>query len=315
MNLFRFRLIFSFLLITSLLFAGCTQNASPAPVTEKEATNEDRVVQHAMGETKVPAHPKRVVVLDNGALDNLLALGVKPVGAPTVFENEPFFSYLKEQTQGIQQVGIIDQPNLEAVAAAKPDLILGVKEMHEKVYDKLSQIAPTVFTEEIGMDWKGNLKLHAEAVGKNKEADELIQQYDGRVAELQKKLGDRLKTTQISLLRPRADHIRVYLRQSFSGKLIEDLGFARPPVQTKDDFALKVTEENIQDLDGDVIIWFSRDKENLLKDKVMKSPLWSQLKAVKQNQVYEVSAETWLSGMGVQAANLMLDDVNKMFDK
>ena len=40
-----------------------------------------REIKHAMGTTKVPKTPNRVVVLTNEATDNVLGLGVKPVGA------------------------------------------------------------------------------------------------------------------------------------------------------------------------------------------------------------------------------------------
>jgi iron complex transport system substrate-binding protein len=276
--------------------------------TEAEAPSE-RVVMHAMGDTTVPAEPQRIVVLDNGALDNLLALGSIPVGATTVSLEDPFFSYLADQTDGIETVGTIDQPNLESIVSMKPDLILGSKDTHEAIYDKLSQIAPTVFTETLGLDWKANLQIQAEAVGKSEEANELINSYDQRVEEFQTKMGDKLSNTQVSILRPRGDHIRIYLSESFSGKIIENIGLSRPTTQSETEFAKKVTEEQIADLDGDVIFWFSRDPENMLKTKLMNSPLWSDLKAVKANNVYEVSPETWLSGMGIQSVNLILDDL------
>jgi iron complex transport system substrate-binding protein len=311
-------------LVLTLSLAACGQDdvatqSEPQPEPKKEETvtsenteaksNSERVVQHAMGETKVPSNPKRIVVLDNGALDNLLALGIKPIGATTVTLEDPFFSYLADQTDGIENVGTIDQPNLESVASMKPDLILGSKDTHEAIYDKLSQIAPTVFTETLGLDWRTNLRIQAEAVGKSEEAKTLISDYEQRVEEFKAEMGDKLANTQVSILRPRGDHIRIYLSESFSGKIIENIGLPRPPAQSEAEFAKKVTEEQIADLDGDVIFWFSRDPENMLKTKLMSSPLWSDLKAVKANKVYEVSAETWLSGMGVQSVNLILDDL------
>ncbi|MFB2737851.1 ABC transporter substrate-binding protein [Umezakia ovalisporum] len=50
-----------------------------------------RVVRHAMGQTKVPFHPQRIVVL--GGLDNILALGIKPIAATTLSDNN-FVQYL-----------------------------------------------------------------------------------------------------------------------------------------------------------------------------------------------------------------------------
>jgi iron complex transport system substrate-binding protein len=295
-----------------LVACGSNEPASKSQVgknSEKTETPAERAIMHSMGETNVTANPQRIVVLDNGALDNLLALGVKPIGATTVSLEDPFFTYLGEQTQGIETLGTIDQPNLESIAKMKPDLILGSKDTHEAIYSQLTQIAPTVFTETLGVDWKGNLKIQADAVGKVTEGDKLIADYEARVDELKSKLGDKLGTTHVSILRARGDHIRIYLSESFSGKMIEDIGFPRPPAQSEKDFAKKVTEEQIADIDGDIIFWFTREPDNLLQKKVMSNPLWADLKAVQANQVHEVSSETWLSGMGVQSVNLILDDL------
>ncbi|NEE51089.1 iron-siderophore ABC transporter substrate-binding protein, partial [Streptomyces sp. SID8455] len=39
-----------------------------------------RTVTHAMGKSEIEAAPKRVVVLDVGEFDNVVSLGLKPVG-------------------------------------------------------------------------------------------------------------------------------------------------------------------------------------------------------------------------------------------
>lgn len=56
-----------------LLVEGCGRTpAAAVPAHE-------RVIQHALGETRVQGTPKRVVVQDTGELDTALSLGVKPV--------------------------------------------------------------------------------------------------------------------------------------------------------------------------------------------------------------------------------------------
>ncbi|WP_027085533.1 ABC transporter substrate-binding protein [Cohnella panacarvi] len=297
--------------------AGSPEAASPATSaaapseSAAAATSETIVVKHAMGEATIDGVPSRVVVLDNGALDNVLALGVKPVGAPTVQLDNPFPAYLTAQTDGITNIGTIDEPNLETISSLKPDVILGSKDTHEAIYDKLEQIAPTVFVDTLGYTWKENLKLQAQAIGKPAEGDKLLADYTARLEEFKGAMGDSLATTDVSILRPRADHVRIYLRQSFSGIIIEDAGLPRPDSQKADEFSKEATEEQIADLGGDVILWFTRDTDHLLKSKLENNTLWKNLDAVKNNKVHEVDAETWLSGLGVQAANKVVDDLFK----
>ncbi|RUT35896.1 iron-siderophore ABC transporter substrate-binding protein [Paenibacillus zeisoli] len=287
-------------------------NASSEPTTTAQ-TEKEIIVKHAMGEEKLKGIPQRVVVLDNGALDNLLALGVKPVGAPTVQLEEPYPAYLRSQAEGITNIGTIDEPNLETIASLKPDLILGSKDTHEKIFEKLKRLAPTVYVESLGYTWKDNLKVQAAALGKEAEADKLLSAYTDRLAQFKDQMGDRLANTTVSVLRPRTDHVRIYLRQSFSGIIVEDAGLKRPATQQADEFASKATEEQVANMDGDVILWFSRDTDNLLESKLANNPLWKNLKAVKDKKVFKVDADLWLSGLGIQAANLVVDDLFKIF--
>lgn len=53
------------------------------------ATVPQRTVVHARGETAVPSHPQRVVVLTNEATDMVLALGLTPVGAVKSWSGDP----------------------------------------------------------------------------------------------------------------------------------------------------------------------------------------------------------------------------------
>ncbi|MBD0383541.1 iron-siderophore ABC transporter substrate-binding protein [Paenibacillus sp. WST5] len=290
---------------------GAESKPANATATQTASVPKEISLKHAMGEAKLTGIPQRVVVLDNGALDNLLALGVKPIGAPTVQLDQPYPKYLKNQTEGIVNIGTVDEPNLESIAKQKPDLILGSKDTHEKIYEKLKQLAPTVYVETLGFTWKENLKLQAQAVGKEAEAAKLLKSYDDRMKDFRTQMGDRLSNTNVSILRPRADHVRIYLKSSFSGIIVDDAGLKRPATQQGAGLSVNATEEQVANMAGDAIIWFSRDKEHLLKTKLVNNPLWQKLDAVKANRVYEADPETWLSGLGYQAANLVVDDLFK----
>lgn len=307
-------------LVTAALVAlsGCsgakpTTPDAPAPAAEQPA--KERIVKHAMGETPVPAEPKRVVVLDTGELDSALMLGIKPVGAVTVFQDGDFQAYLKDKTEGIKKVGTVTQPNLEAIAALKPDLILSSKLRHQDIYDKLKQIAPTVFTESVGVSWKENLKVHAEALGKSKEAEALMAAYAKRNDEFKKAMGDKLSTLKVSVVRSLADHNRMMAKASFIGTVLQDAGLQRVPSQDQDVFMVRATEENIPDMDGDVMFltyYRPADGGETMIDKMKKHPLWSQLKVVKENKVYEVPDDYWMLGIGIGAAQKVQDDLLKL---
>ncbi|MFZ5815217.1 MAG: ABC transporter substrate-binding protein [Bacillota bacterium] len=312
------------LVLTLLALTGCggakpaEQPAAkePAKAAEQPKQPEFRTVKHFRGETKVPVNPQRIVVLDTGELDSMVALGIKPVGAVTVFQDGEFQDYLKDKLEGVAKVGTINQPNLEAIAALKPDLIISSDRRHKAIYDKLSQIAPTVFTESVGVTWKENFRLHAEAVNKAAEAEKIMAAYDKRMAEFRQKMGPNPPT--VSIIRGLPDHVRIYMNASFIGTVMKDAGLPRPPVQNKDVFMEKATEERIPDLDADLMFYTQfrgADGKDTLVVKLQQHPLWSQLNVVKKGQVYEVPDDYWMIGIGITAANKVLDDLFKLLVK
>jgi iron complex transport system substrate-binding protein len=273
-----------------------------------------RVVEHAMGETEIKGVPERVVVLDTGELDSAMTLGVRPVGAVEAISGEGFPSYL-EGTGGIENVGTIEEPNLEKIAALEPDLILSSKLRHEQIYDQLSRIAPTVFTETTGVTWKENFEKHAEALGKTDEAERVEKEYRERIEEFEKATGE--ERPEVSVVRFLPGETRIYQKESFIGTVLEDAGLPRPPSQDVEEFAiLNVSAELIPQMGGDVIFVTAYGPENdTTKQKITSDPLWQKLEAVQQGRVHEVSDDLWMLGIGYTAANGVVDDLTKYLVK
>jgi iron complex transport system substrate-binding protein len=309
--------LLALILSVMMVLAGCGKQEQAASTTEKDAGNkeETRIVKHAMGETEIKGTPKRVVVLTNEGTEALLALGVKPVGATRAFTGGgTWYKHIEKEMEGVQDVGTEHQPNIEAIAALKPDLILGNKMRQEKVYEQLSAIAPTVFSETLRGEWKNNFKLYAEAVNKKAEGDKVIADFDKRVEEFKKKAGDKL-STKVSLVRFMPGKIRIYYNDTFAGIIFKQIGLARPESQNKDDFAEEVTKERIPEMDGDVMFYFTYETGNGEASKLEKEwtsdPLWKNLNVVKNNKAYKVDDVIWTTAGGVKAANLLMDDLEK----
>lgn len=276
-----------------------------------ETTSGGRTVEHAMGTTTVPEDPQRVVVMDTGELDSALTLGVKPVGAVEAVQGEGFPSYL-ENTEGIEKVGTISEPNLEKIASLEPDLILSSKLRHEEIYDQLSQIAPTVFTETTGVVWKENFEIHAKALGKQDRAEQVKEAYQSRLQEFQRAMGEK-PWPEISIVRFLQGDTRIYQKDSFIGTVLEDVGLPRPEPQDVDEFAIRnASKEAIPKMGGDVIfVTTFGSEEDTARAEITGDPLWQKLEAVQEGKVHEVSDDLWMLGIGYTAANGVLDDLNK----
>ncbi|MFI6919695.1 ABC transporter substrate-binding protein [Nonomuraea spiralis] len=304
-----------------LLVAGVAACGSTEPSATPSSAAASRTIEHAMGSTAISGLPKRVVALDQSFVDAVLTLETPVIGYTTyrsIDTKLPDYlgpvaaQYGKEATP----VGTLEQPSLEKIAALKPDLIVSAKVRHEALYDKLSKIAPTVFSETTGAIWKDNLRLMGRALGKEALAESRIKAFEERAgkigAAIKAKEGGTLPT--ISIVRFAGEPtVRLYVEKSYSGVVLKDVGFPRPQGQpTKDDaIAVDVSQERIADLDADRIFvaTYPDPASDGPKEKFVGNPLWGRLKGDK----HEVSDLTWMSAVGIQGAHAMLDDLAGIF--
>ncbi|MGX5647926.1 ABC transporter substrate-binding protein [Bacillus thuringiensis] len=312
--------VFVFLLAFSMLLSACGKSNNKEESTKEDNKKEVVTVEHAMGKTEVPANPKRVVILTNEGTEALLELGVKPVGAVKSWTGDPWYPHIKDKMKDVKVVGDEGQVNVETIASLKPDLIIGNKMRHEKVYEQLKAIAPTVFSETLRGEWKDNFKFYAKALNKEKEGQKVVADYESRMKDLKGKLGDKVNQ-EISMVRFMPGDVRIYHGDTFSGVILKELGFKRPGDQNKGDFAERnVSKERISAMDGDVLFYFTFDKGNEkkgseLEKEYINDPLFKNLNAVKNGKAYKVDDVIWNTAGGVIAANLLLDDIEKRFVK
>ncbi|HUR01294.1 MAG TPA: iron-siderophore ABC transporter substrate-binding protein [Nonomuraea sp.] len=297
----RLALLLPLLVLTACGTATTSQQAGPT-----------RTITHAMGQTKVPMEPKRVVVLDTDKLDTMVSLGLAPVGAAQATESQMWPKYLGSALAATKAVGTTQQPNIEAIMALKPDLILGSKFRQAAFYDKLSKIAPTVFTEKVGVTWKQNFLLDADALGKKEQATGLLSAYEARA----KQVGAKYAKLKVSIVRFMPTEIRMYGPESFSGIVVGDAGIPRPETQQlaaqQDKRFGKLSQENIAQADGDAV-FYSAYGQAAAKSQasVTGGPLWKNLGAVKSGNAHSVDDEVWMLGIGVTAAGGILDDLDE----
>lgn len=305
--------------------AGNTGNSEQAANQKEAQAEEVRVVEHAMGKTEIKGTPQRIVTLYQGAADAAVALGVKPVGVVESWLEKPIYEYLRDDLQGVQVVGLETQPNLEEIAKLKPDLIIASKLRHEKIYEQLSQIAPTV-THETVFKFKETVELMGKAMNKEDKAKELLAAWDSRVADFKEKISAKLGDKwpiEASVLNFRADHARIYVT-GYAGDILNELGFVRSEYQQqeaeKGTVVVKLTDkESIPNMNADVFFMFLSDPgENEAVQKTYEEwtnhPLWKNLDAVKAGQVYKIDEVAWNMAGGIISANTMLDQLYEHFE-
>ncbi|PTR37847.1 iron complex transport system substrate-binding protein [Rhodococcus sp. OK611] len=285
-----------------------------APVDPAGVTGTTRKVVHAAGETEIPADPQRIVVLDTDKLDTVCALGLQDrlVGAAVTGAVGSQPEYLGPTIAGVESVGTVQEPDIEKIATLKPDLILGSKFRTPELYQRLSAVAPTTFTEKVGTTWKDNLLLDGAALGRGAAARQALDDYQGAATATGNTLDS--SQTQASVVRFMPGAIRIYGPDSFSGQVLADAGVQRPTFQrledAKDKRFAELSEEQLSNAEGDVIyVSFYGDEARGQGVEVMNGGLWQGLGAVKDKRVFTVDDEIWMTGIGVIAARGILTDL------
>ncbi|MEX0835180.1 MAG: ABC transporter substrate-binding protein, partial [Nitriliruptor sp.] len=197
----------------------------------------------------------------------------------------------------------------------------------EAFYEQLSQIAPTVFSETIGVAWKDNVSLWAQALCREPEGEDVLAAYEQRADDLEAALEEADEAdTEVSMIRFQPDEVRIYLT-GFPGSVLRDAGLNRPEAQQVEDWEtspqlIEISEERIPEMDGDVIfVMVSSDSyaqaEGYDLDETMtrwtSTGLWEGLGAVQADAVHKVNEQHWNLGGGILAANAMLDDLEGYF--
>ncbi|MGK5497087.1 ABC transporter substrate-binding protein [Streptomyces sp. URMC 125] len=312
----RRRTLTALVLAAALGLSACGSDSGPGPGPDGGAPGGTRVVETANGDVEVPNDPERVVVLDTAELDSAVTLGVRPVGSTRSDVASGFLAYLpREKVEGIEDVGTIAAPNLERIAALRPDLILGSNIRDKDRYDELSKIAPTVFTETTGAPWKENFLLHADALGRADEARKVVAAYERKAREVTEALGgpEKAKETTVSVVRfVEGADTRIYGRENYIGTILADIGVDRPAIadEAPDGFSVDVSPEKVDQGDADVVFYTSYgDPAKSGEEEAVGGPLWKGMEAVRNGRAFRVDDETWIQGIGYTAAGTILDEM------
>ncbi len=280
-----------------------------------------RIVQHELGESCIPYHPQRVIVMDQESLEILVALGLKPIA--TTRANRVGVKTPILQTQidmgAIADLGKDSHPNLEKIVQLNPDLILGMF-ISPQIYSLLSQIAPTVSVEYSQTEWRKTLQQVAKIFNQSAKANELLTAYQQRLERMRSQITQSIGKLKFTAMRFYTDaHLTQFLNQnSFTVSVLEELGVLSIPeiqrqqqqVPNSDWGYVNISLERVDWLDADVIFTALDPGSEESFRLYANSPLWQTLNVIKQQRVYPVDSGYWIFG-SILSANAILDDVSK----
>ena len=146
----------------ALALAGC---GSSAPSSDAGA-GETITITDNHGEVQVPAKPQTVVALDNTSFETLSEWGIELAAVPKEVMGSSWPNYTDDEA--VANVGSHREPNLEAIVAAQPDLIIGGKRFAD-AYEEIKKQNPQAAVIEISPredeDQFAELKRQTEILG------------------------------------------------------------------------------------------------------------------------------------------------------
>ncbi len=314
--------LFCLMGLAIVLVTGCYQpvNNNSYYLNNKKEISECRKVQHLLGESCVPIKPQRIIVTDQESLEIVVALGFQPVGAVKANIVGSKARILAGRIENITYLGKESQPNLEKMVQLQPDLILGLR-INSQAYKLYSQIAPTVTFDFNHAAWEKDLQLIAQALNRTEQANKLLFQYQNKIKQIQKLINNQLKHIDISVSRFYAgwNFTEFQTPQSFSGSILQEIGFAVPKQQQflkekdSDGTYVTISKESIELLDADILFVALDPGSEKNFNKYRNNPLWQTLNVVKTQRVYTVDSGHWIFG-SVLSANAILDDLLQIPD-
>jgi iron complex transport system substrate-binding protein len=214
-------------------------------------------------------------------------------------------------------VGTRSSPDLGAIGAAKPDLILGSQALTPKLYSALAAIAPTVFTGAPGAAWEDNLRGVGAATGRAAAAGGVIDGFTKKAHD--DGAAHDAAHYQASIVQFTENTIRVYGAENFPASVLATVGVDRPASQRFTDKPYIEIGSTDADLAGtpdfspaDADLVYVSFASPAAKDRaatIFDSDSWRKLAATRDNRVFVVNNEIWQTGEGVVAARGVIDDL------
>lgn len=291
------------MLVAAGLLTACADDEDADPEATPSAPS-TRTVDSSHGPIEIPIAPTRVIAMHDQLVgyaiaslgfQNLTGVAVRDAGDPAQALRQ--FGAVPPVFERLTNIGTYETPDLEAIAAARPDLILGLPYEADPVYDKLKAIAPTVIIDLVAgarPPFQRQRDL-ARVVGVEPAMDARLGEYRAKLAALKEGAAAGLVGAGFTYLEsfgtgPEDNYV---IRSDYAPGLmvLQDLGLV-PSTTTRSitEEYFMISQERLGDYDADVIfIGLPEETEfDPLNIELMKETF-----AAEHDQIFFVSRDIW----------------------
>ena len=299
-------------LAASALLAACgTTEPTVDAGTEVEAAStggEAVTVTDERGEVTLDAPAVDVVSLEWGLTENLLSLGVEPVGQADVAGYSTWATVLPLD-EATQDVGFRGEPSLDAIAALDADLVVTTTDLPEEVIAQIEETTPVLALRgSDGQDPLGYMRRTVELLGQvtgtQDRAAEALDELDAAVADGRAALEEAgVAGATVTMADGWDDNgvvsVRMFTPGSYLGGLLGELGLKNGWAGEGDpDYGLAATDvEGLTALGEGHFLYASNAAEtDPFGESLAQNPVWQGLPPVRAGAVHRMPDGIWMFG-------------------
>ncbi|MDR6977740.1 iron complex transport system substrate-binding protein [Streptomyces sp. 3330] len=275
--------------------SGSSSSGAKGPDPSSAAGAFPVTLDHKYGRTTIGSEPQRIVTVGLTDQDAVLALGKVPVGTTEWLGGYrgAVGPWAQDKLGGAAAPAVLTDtgtgPQVEKIAALKPDLILALYSgLTEAQYESLSKFAPVLAQpkayNDYGVPWQQQTEEIGKALGKEAEAKALVSDVEDEFAAARKAHPAFAGATAV--MATPYEGTFVYGSQDTRSRILSGLGFSLPKDLDKvigDTFGANISKERFDLLDQDVAVWILPDLTTAVA-KLHGDKIYADLNVVKQGR-------------------------------
>jgi iron complex transport system substrate-binding protein len=274
-----------------------------APIASAQEGGPRTITDFMGNQVTIQNPPQHVIGMSASINEMLFAIGVTPAGVTDAMDYPPAAASLPTFGSGYQ-------PDLEALAALSPDLIIADGQLDMSIMDKLGTIAPTFAVMTLtASDIPKNIQLLGQATWHDTQAEYVSKSYDDFLA-LSDALGQASQGPSILIIVGTLQQPNYGKSSTYLGDMAKRLGATNIADGEADQGPFpgytQLSSEAILAADPEVILTVTRGSDTPMPDTMKTDPVWSTLSAVKNGKVYEMDSRLFLESPGPRFVDAML---------
>lgn len=306
-------------MISSLfVLTACGQSAAPQASAPAASAAPSASAAAVTSTTKPVEKEPRIASLSIHLTNDLLALGITPVGSVMGGDLKAFLPHVADRLQNTKKLGVVAEPDMEALLSLKPEVIYLDEAFSGKDVSKYEKIAKSeMFNLDEGT-WRDHLKKIGKLVNREQQAETYIKDYEKQAENVKGLIHAKIGDGTAMAIRVTAKELRVMgMKRPLGPLLFTDLGLKPAKGVEKIDKAYEtISQEVLPDYDADAIFVIVNNEDGAKKlfEQLSTNPIWKGLKAVKAGHIYPIADQPWLDYSAI-GNKMALDAAEKLFAK